>query len=160
MEEVTTEIAIQEHQIQESQIHELASKLTPVKEIESSLAKFLQDTFVMAKEEDDYQKNIKEEIIKRLPDMKPSELIALATSATTNKNDLISKIMAPIAQLLTSAQQNELLARQKNDSPQFQQNNIRSVNNIAPSEILIGLQSLFNLTQTMQKKEDINNSEE
>jgi hypothetical protein len=140
--------------IEEQQIKDVIEQLTPVKQIESSLAKFLQDTFIMAKEEDDYQKNIKLEIIKRLPIMKPSELIALMTSASTNKNDLISKIMAPIAQLLTAAQQNELLMKQKMDSPQYQQTNIREINNLAPQEVLVGLQSLFNFAQTMQKKEE------
>jgi uncharacterized protein YktB (UPF0637 family) len=139
---------------EEQQIHEVVERLTPVKQIETSLAKFLQDTFVMAKEEDDYQKNIKMEIIKRLPDMKPSELIALATSASTNKNDLISKIMAPIAQLLTAAQQNELAIRQQTGSPAFQQTNIREVNNMAPSDVLLGLSSLFNMVNTMKTAEE------
>jgi hypothetical protein len=140
--------------ITEDKIHELA-ELTPVKKIETSLVGFLENVFLMVQEEDAYQKAIKSEIISRLPDMKPSELIALATSAMTNKNDLVSKTMAPIAQLLTAAQQNELAARQNKDSTVYQQTNIREVNNMAPSEVLTGLQALFNLANASRAKDEI-----
>ena len=128
--------------ITEQQIHEIAEKSTPVKLIENSLAKFLQDTFMMAREEDEYQKKLKEEIIRRLPDMKPSELIALMTSASTNKNDMLSKLISPTMSLLTASQQNELSLRQAEKSPQYTQNNIKEINTNTPAEIMIGLESL------------------
>ena len=131
---------------------------TPVKVMEESLAKFLQDTFIMAKEEDDYQKQIKNQVITKLPDFKPSELIALITSASTNKNDLISKLVAPMMQLLTAAQQNELAQKQQQNNPNFQQfsqTNIKELNTQTPSDILAGLQSLTWLAEAVKKKEDV-----
>jgi hypothetical protein len=140
--------------VEANKIHTLVEKMTPVKQIENSLASFLQDTFIMVREEDDYQKAIKAQVIANLPSMKNTELIALITSATTNKNDALSKTIAPIAQLLASAQQAEMAAKQKIESPAFQQTNIREVNNMAPGDVLVGLQSLFNLARVAQKQED------
>jgi len=135
-----------------NQIHDIAEKLTPVKQIESSLAKFLNDTFQMAREEDDYQKLLKAEIINRLPTLKPNELIALMTSASTNKNDLLSKIMSPAMGLLTAAQQNELSMRQREQSPIYTQNNIKEINAATSADTLIGLQTLMHMINaTVQK---------
>jgi len=125
-----------------------------VKLIEDSLAGFLGKTFQMAIDEDDYQKQIKDAIIAKLPDMKPSELIALATSASTNKNDLISKLVTPTMQLLTAAQQNELSLRQQEKQPVLSQTNIREINHAAPGEILQGLQALFHVATTLKQKDD------
>jgi hypothetical protein len=136
------------------QIQTAAKEITPVSLIEHSLSKFLNDTFVMVREEDDYQKSIKAEVIKRLPDLKPSELIALATSATTNKNDAISKVIAPTMQLLTAAQQNEMASKQKDiQAHSINQTNIREINNTAPSDVLNGLQALFNLANATKEKQ-------
>jgi hypothetical protein len=137
-----------------NKIHNVVEKMTPVKQIENSLASFLQDTFIMVREEDEYQKAIKAQVVANLPSMKNAELIALITSATTNKNDALSKTIAPIAQLLASAQQAEMSAKQKIENPAFQQTNIREMNTIAPSEVLQGLQSLFNLAKATQRQEN------
>jgi uncharacterized membrane-anchored protein YjiN (DUF445 family) len=126
-------------------ITKVAEELSPVKTIEKTLAKFVSDTFEMAIAEDNYQKAIKDEIIAKLPDMKASELIALITSASTNKNDLISKIISPTFSLLTAAQQNEMSLRQKETMPNISQTNIREVNAAASVETLQGLQALHHL---------------
>jgi len=137
----------------EQDIKDLANKITPVRLIENSLSKFLSDTFIMAKEEDEYQKLIKAEIIKRLPELKANELIALITSASTNKNDLVSKIVSPTMQLLTAAQQNEMASKQKDTNGTYTQNNIKEINNIAPAEVLQGFQAFMNMVTAVQKKE-------
>ena len=143
----------------EDKIKEIAEKATPVKIMEGSLAKFVSDVFDMAREEDEYQQAIKEAIIAKLPDMKPSELIALATSASTNKNDLISKVINPSMQLLTAAQANELSLRQQEKQPQYNQTNIREINTTTPTDVLQGLQTLFNLASSV-KIEDQNPQED
>jgi len=139
----------------EEQIHDLATKTTSVKLIEDSLGKFLNDTFEMARQEDVYQQAIKNAIIAKLPDMKASELIALATSASTNKNDLISKLVSPTMQLLTAAQQNELAQKQKEQTPHYTQNNIKELNAATPTDILVGLQALQFLAEKVQLKDKI-----
>ena len=144
----------------EEQIKDLANRTTPVRLIESSLSKFLADTFIMAREEDDYQKAIKAEVLKRLPEFKSSELIALLTSASTNKNDMLSKLISPTMQLLTAAQQNEMATKQKEITGTITQNNIKEINNIAPTEVLQGLQALFAMATAVQKKELIATTEE
>jgi len=141
-------------QITEEQIKEIANKSTPVKLMESSLASFLQNTFQMAREEDAYIKNIQAEIVSRLPTFKNTEIIALATSASTNKNDLFSKVISPTMGLLTAAQQNELAMRQHEKLPHFNQTNIREINTQTPAAVLQGMQALFNLAEAIKIKEE------
>jgi hypothetical protein len=142
-------------------IHDIVEETTPpspVAKIESGLSDFLGHTFEMVKEEDDYKKQIQAELLSRLPSLKSSELIALVTSASTNLNDQMSKIVSPTMQLLTAAQQVELAKQQKEQAQMqgatFNQNNIRELNATTPGEVLVGLQTLFNLAQATKKKED------
>lgn len=145
----------------EQTIHELATSMRPTKQIEGSLSKFLEDVFDMTRAEDEYQNAIKRQIIERLPEMKPNELISLATAASTNKNDLISKIISPTMQLLSAAQQNEMAMRRDSLMQQNQNNapsDIRTVNSEATTDVLVGLQALFNLakvTERSDKAEDV-----
>jgi hypothetical protein len=132
-------------------IHDVVEQMTPVRQIENTLSSFLTKSFELAIDEDTYIKKLQAEILTRLPDLKPSELIALLTSATTNKNDMFSKLISPTAQILTAAQQNELANKQKEQLQQISQTNIREINNVAPSDVLAGLQSLFNLAQAVKK---------
>jgi hypothetical protein len=81
--------------------------------------------------------------------MKPSEKIALITSETTNRNDMASKVIAPTMGLMTALQQNELAERKerlKNETP-AQPSNIRQISNVAPADVLAGLQALFSFQE-------------
>lgn len=138
--------------LSEQQIHEIAEKSKPINLMEDSLVDFVKDTFQMAKEEDEYQKKIKDAIINALPDMKPAELIALVTSAATNKNDMISKLISPMMQLLTAKQQHEIAQLQKEQSPQYQQTNIAALNNGISSDILSGMRALEVLATALGKQ--------
>jgi hypothetical protein len=135
-------------------IHELSSR--PTKQIEGSLSKFLEDVFEMTRAEDAYQMAIKQQILEKLPEMKPNELISLVTSASTNKNDLISKILSPTMQLLSAAQQNEMASRRDallaTQNQQNQPSDIRAINQAASTEALVGLQALFNLMNTAKNE--------
>jgi len=142
--------------ITEQNIRDLSEQLTPVKLIESTLASFLNNTFQMAIDEDDYQKDIKNEIRRRLPDFKNTEIIALSTSAATNKNDLISKLVAPTMQLLTAAQQNELAQKQREATPQFTQNNIKEINANSSAATLAGLTAFMNLLEKLKVDQNAN----
>jgi hypothetical protein len=88
--------------------------------------------------------------------MKPNELISLVTSASTNKNDLISKILSPTMQLLSAAQQNEMASRRDallaTQNQQNQPSDIRAINQAASTEALVGLQALFNLMNTAKNE--------
>ena len=141
-------------EVSEAQLAEIAERAleekTPVKLIEESLAAFLTNTFDMAREEDGYQKQIKAEILKRLPDLKSSELVALITSATTNKNDLFSKLISPTMQLLSTAQQAEM-AKQKEAPLQLSQNNIKELNATVSSDVLLGMKSLVDMVNAAQQ---------
>ena len=129
-------------------------KLSPVLKIETGLSNFLQNAFDIAVEEQQFHKKLEEEIVNRLPTFKNSELIALATSNRTNQNDLMSKLVAPTLQLATARQQNEMAKAQKAEGPTISQTNIQEVNNMAPQEVLVGLKSLFDLTQVLKRPEE------
>jgi hypothetical protein len=121
---------------------------SPVSLIENGLSGFLNHSFQMVKEEDDYQRLIQEEIVRRLPSMKNSELIALSVSQSSNMADLASKIISPTMQLLTAKQQAELAKQQKEQLVQagvVSQTNIRQVNQMAPQEVLTGMRSFMDL---------------
>ena len=145
----------------EQVIHELSKR--PTKQIEGSLSKFLEDVFEMTRAEDAYQNAIKQQILEKLPEMKPNELISLVTSASTNKNDLISKIISPTMQLLSAAQQNEMASRRDAliaSSQNNQPSDIRSLNQAATTDTLVGLQALFNLMNTVERAAPVETTKE
>lgn len=149
--------------ITSEEVHEVTqyiSQPSPVTKIEAGLSDFISDTFKMVKEEDDYQKEIQAEMIKRLPTLKNSEIIALATSQATNQNDMISKVVSPTMGLLTSAQQAEMARQQK--EIQMQQNigsqtNMKEININANQEVLSGMKALMDLMNVAKEQARTNN---
>lgn len=104
--------------------------------------------FDMLSEEEKYQAQIRSYILANLDKFEPREVIGLITSATTNKNDLVSKSTAPLIQLLTAAQQNEAAERKERQKEQENKSNITNItqlNTVAPMEVLQGLMGLFNM---------------
>src|SRR5574344_1763611 len=138
----------------EEQIHALSQEVTPVTVMENSLSAFMGDVFDQVRKEEDYQQKIKSQIIKNLPTMKNQELIALMTSASTNKNDLISKVISPTMGLMTAAQKNEMAERKEmiknKEETIIGHGNLSQMTAMAPSEVLAGLQALFNMANAVQ----------
>jgi hypothetical protein len=146
MENENTELEI----IPQTEIQEVAKEITPVSQIEQGLADFLGHTFDMVLEEDLYFKEIKKEVVKRLPTMKDSEIIALSTNTGTLFNDRQSKILAPTMQLLSAAQQAEMAKAQKeiqNQQNVLSQVNVRELNQVTPNEVQVGMKALMDLIQ-------------
>lgn len=146
-----------------AEVTEVAEKVTAVSMMENGLATFMMDIFDQVRKEDALQSAIDAELIAQLPNMKPNELIALKTSTGANKNDLVSKVVSPTMQLMAAAQQNELnerreAAKEREATKVISQSNIRQVTDMAPSEVLVGLQALFNYGMAVQKNpKQINN---
>lgn len=99
-------------------------------------------------------------------DLDPA-FVGMLTSATTNKNDLASKSLAPFIQLFTAAQQNELAERREKEKEKEKEHvpantTINQLNTIAPMEVLQGFQALFNMANAIQLKpaEKVENIEE
>ena len=115
--------------------------------MENALSTFMADIFEEVRQENLYAATLREHVLSRLDEMKPSEIIALITSESTNKNDLVSKVISPTMQLLTVAQQNELAERKEKAKEEEKKvvstSNIGQVSELAPSEFLFGLQTLF-----------------
>ena len=87
-------------------------------------------------------------------DLDPA-FVGMLTSATTNKNDLASKSLAPFIQLFTAAQQNELAERREREKEKEHvpaNTTINQLNTIAPMEVLQGFQALFNMANAIQLK--------
>jgi hypothetical protein len=155
--EINTESAViplNNTDINAIEISEEVKKLSPVLKIETGLSNFLQNAFDIAIEEQEFHKKVEAEIVNRLPQLKNTELVALATSNRTNQNDLFSKLVAPTLQLATARQQNEMAKMQKIDSPtNISQTNIQEVNQMAPQEVLVGLKSLFDIANVLKRPE-------
>jgi len=137
----------EEKSLTPQEIHDAAHQAppSPVQKIETGLSSFLENTFKMVNEEDSYKKQLQAEIITRLPQLKNSELIALLTSASTNLNDQMSKVVSPTMQLLTAAQQAEMAKQQKeiqNQQNIMSQTNFKELNMVAPQEVLAGFKAL------------------
>lgn len=132
-----------------AQVSAVAEKVTPVSMMTNALSTFMADIFEEVRQEDLYIQELRKDILNDLPNMKPSEKIALITSETTNRNDMASKVIAPTMQLMTALQQNELAERKEKmkeqEVRQVSVSNIGQVSAIAPSEVLTGLQALFSL---------------
>lgn len=146
--------------VSENQISTIAEKVTPVSMMENALSTFMADIFEEVRQENLYAATLREHVLSRLDEMKPSEIIALITSESTNKNDLVSKVISPTMQLLTVAQQNELAERKEKAKEEEKKvvstSNIGQVSELAPSEVLVGLQTLFNMTSMMQPNNNNN----
>lgn len=132
----------------ESEITAIADKASPSDMLNNTLTEFVADVCDQVRKEDEYIDKLKEVALQEAQsgNLKPSELIALLTSATTNKNDLVSKTLGPTMGLLTAAQQNEMNERKeamREKEKETQPTNIRAVSSMAPSDVLIGLQALF-----------------
>lgn len=164
------EIALQkdasiiEKSFTEDEIATIAEKSTRSSVLNDTLTTFVADICDQVRREDEYIDKLKEVALKEAQagNLKPSELIALLTSATTNKNDLVSKTLGPTMGLLTAAQQNEMNERKealKEKEKEVQNSsNIRNISNMAPSDVLIGLQALFTQTSILSKNKVENDS--
>ena len=134
--------------VSEKTIAEVAEKVTPVSMMTNALSTFMADIFEEVRQEDMYINTLRQDIIADLPNMKPSEKIALITSETTNRNDMASKVIAPTMQLLTTMQQNEIAERKERMKEEEKKviniSNVSQVAEAAPSDVLKGLQQLFN----------------
>ena len=149
--------------VSEKQISTIAEKVTPVSMMENALSTFMADIFEEVRQEDMYIQTLRKDIIADLPNMKPSEKIALITSETTNRNDMASKVIAPTMQLLTAAQQNELAERKERLKEQenkvIHASSIQQVSSLAPADVLVGLQALFNMSNIATPQQKIKNVE-
>ena len=74
-----------------AQVSAVAEKVTPVSMMTNALSTFMADIFEEVRQEDLYIQELRKDILNDLPNMKPSEKIALITSETTNRNDMASK---------------------------------------------------------------------
>lgn len=144
----------------EAEITEIAEKSAPSKLLNNTLTEFVADVCDQVRKEDEYIDKLKAVALQEAEagNLKPSELIALLTSATTNKNDLVSKTLSPTMSLLTAAQQNEMNerkeAQKEKEKEALSTNSIRSVSEMAPSDVLVGLQALFTQAAIVTKSKE------
>lgn len=139
-------------------IEKVLAKVSPVAIMTDSLKDFYKDVFDMGRQQEDYLNFLRQGVMKDWDKFKPSEKAALITAETSNRNDLVSKVVTPLTQLLTSAQANELADKRERDKSKqdFQSpSNIRSISELAPTEVLVGLQALVGLAAPLQKKAEV-----
>jgi len=144
LEELNTSLSIASEKDKDIKI------LSPIDKVESSLSKFVEDSFAVTKDDFQFKKNLQEEISKRLPSMKNNEVIALYTNDSINGNDRLSKVLGPMSQLLTAKQQAEM-AKNQNEAKSGSVNvnigteAVKRANLDAPKDVLQGLTDLNRL---------------
>lgn len=167
IEKADSQLPVEEKQFTEDEISKIAAEVGPSDVLKDSLTEFVRDVCNQVREEDKYISELKQVALQeaKAGHLKNNELIALLTSATSNKNDLTSKVINPTMSLLQAAQQNamnerkELLReREKSAAPK---SDIRSISEIAPSDVLVGLQALFTQATiaTRSKQQHIDSEE-
>jgi glycyl-tRNA synthetase beta subunit len=67
----------------------------PTIEVEESLVSLLRNRIVKIQEDEDFEQQIKDAVIDRLPEADFSQLISLLSSLQTNSNASVEKILAP-----------------------------------------------------------------
>ena len=140
----------------QSQTPSTVEEKSSVDKLADNLGVFVGDVFDQVRAEDTYLDAVKQQVIANLPKMSDRDLITLITSATTNKADLISKVTSPLVQLMTAAQQNELAEKKEKEKEKEQKSgptNIVNLSTVAPMEVLQGLQTLFNMSNALQKEQ-------
>lgn len=146
----------------EEEIAALADKAgsSPSALLRGTLTKFVDDVCEQVRQEDNYITELKKVALNAAQSgqLKSNELIALITSATSNKNDLVSKVISPTMGMLTAAQQNEMNERKEamREKERTQQpSSIRAVSDMAPSDVLVGLQALFTQATIATKRQQV-----
>lgn len=143
----------------EEAIHHVSEIVSTNNILNNTLTAFVDDVCEQVRQEELYISQLRECALREAQSggMKASELIALLTSATSNKNDLVSKVISPTMQLLAEAQRNEIQERREIQKEKEEMkkmvspSGIRQVSDIAPSEVLIGLQALFTQATALKR---------
>lgn len=143
----------------EEAIHHVSEMVSTNNILNNTLTAFVDDVCEQVRQEELYISQLRECALREAQSggMKASELIALLTSATSNKNDLVSKVISPTMQLLAEAQRNEIQERREIQKEKEEMkkmvspSGIRQVSDIAPSEVLIGLQALFTQATALKR---------
>jgi hypothetical protein len=131
---------------------------SPVVAVETSLAMFVKDAFDVTRKDFEFGQVIEESLITDLQDDKlnPNQKIALYSSYAVNNNDKISKLLAPIMQLMTARQQAELAAAAQVASTQVAATTVSNdLNKTAPRDVLQGMAQLQNLLSKLNPIIDV-----
>lgn len=142
-------------------------KPSMIEQLQAEVLQYAKDLFKEQIEDHQFVQAAQQHAIQNgFKDLDPS-FVGMLTAATTNKNDLASKSLAPFIQLFTAAQQNELAERREKEKEKEKEHvpantTINQLNTIAPMEVLQGFQALFNMANATQLKpaEKVENIEE
>lgn len=126
--------------------------------VEDSLAKFVDDSFDIARAEFEFQKAIQAEIVaNRLNTMTDNQIIALISNTGVNSADKIAKTMNPWVQLATARQQAQIQAESAERTAVIQTGNgpvvsmagsaLKEVNRSASKEVLQGMDALSKILE-------------
>lgn len=140
---------------------------TPLEEVESSLSDFVKQAFGVALSSTALQSALEKDFIENLSEMKTDEKIALFNIERTTANDRLFKLLSPTFGLMTSKQHAEIQAANKREAAAAVQVNVGTgpspkdakVANETDPAVISGLNSLFQLSQVLQKQQESKPSE-
>jgi hypothetical protein len=124
---------------------------TPVESVENSLAVFARDSFEVIRSDYEFHQKIQNEVGRRLEKFTENQLIALLSNDSVNLNDRVSKVMAPTFGLITSKQQAEMAAKQK-DTVSLPNGKVSmdDLNRDKQADLLNGMKALNDLLGSLQ----------
>ena len=83
---------------------------TPTEAVEKKLSDFVADAFKATNRDFAFNEQLKQELIRRMPNMTDNQFIALFSNNAVNMNDRISKLIAPTFGMMQTKQQAEIAA--------------------------------------------------
>lgn len=96
-------------------IQAIAAQQSPVKQVEGAFSDFVRDSFDIVRCRDNQTQKALQALVDKLPEMDADQLIAAVQVLTTNDNDLVGRIMAPLSSLLTTSLHNEMEDRRERE---------------------------------------------
>lgn len=108
--------------------------------------------------QDEFERTVRKQVIANLPTMSNKELIALNTSISQTKNDLVSKTVSPMTQIINNAQINELNEKREQQKQLEQQHSPQGISGIAssaPNDVMVGFKAISDLVSLFQQSGDV-----
>jgi len=132
-----------------------AIKTSKIEEIENETAAYVKDVFNIVRNRASFLDAIETELLSRISELTPTQLIALVSNSTVNTADTLNKALAPTSALLTAKQQAE--AAKANAIAQASAaiggNNLNELTQRVPQDVLVGLKSLADILGAVAPKQ-------
>lgn len=143
---------------------ELAKIDTPVEAVEKKLSDFITDAFKATNRDFAFNEQLKDELLRRMPNMTDNQFIALYSNNAVNINDRVSKLIAPTISMMQAKQQAEIAAAKAQAQNQIivapnaqGGSTINALDPTVPSDALAGMDQFTKLLSALGASQAVDN---